>query len=80
MNARKMEKVVAEVIEKLEKLAHVELAAELRWCWGSFQGDGNPSGVVKAGILALGVLQAAREKKGKSVAKKLVDSLEAALA
>lgn len=80
MNARKMEKVVAEVIEKLEKLAHVELAAELCWCWGSFQGDGNPSGVVKAGILALGVLQAAREKKGKSVAKKLVDSLEASLA
>jgi hypothetical protein len=80
MDARKMEKVVAEVIEKLEKLEHDELAAELRWCWGSYQGDGNPSGLVKTGFLALGVLQDAREKKGKSVAKKLVESLEDALA
>lgn len=79
MDARKMEKVVVEVIEKLETLEHVELAAELRWCWGSYQGDGNPSGLVKTGLLALGVLQAAREKKGKSVAKKLVEGLEAAL-
>ena len=80
MDARKMEKVVASVIEKLEKLAHVELAAELRWCWGSYQADGNPSGLVKIGLLALGVLQATREKQSKSVAKKLVDDLEAALA
>ena len=43
MDTRKMEKVVTEVIEKLEKLEHNELAAELRWCWGSYQADGNPS-------------------------------------
>jgi hypothetical protein len=80
MDARKMEKVVTSVIEKLEQLAHVELAGELRWCWGSYQADGNPSGLVKTGFLALGVLQDAREKKGKSVAKKLVEGLEDALA
>lgn len=80
MDARKMKKVVAMVIEKLEKLEQPEIASELRWCWGSFQGDGNPSGLIKAGTSALRVLQAAREKKGKSVAKKLVEDLDAALA
>jgi hypothetical protein len=80
MDARKMEKVVTSVIEKLEKLENHELAGELRWCWGSYQADGNPSGLVKTGFLALGVLQDAREKKGKSVAKKLVEGLEDALA
>lgn len=79
MDARKMKKVVATVIEKLEKLEQAELASELRWCWGSFQADGVPSGLVKAGASALHVLQAAREKKGKSVAKKLVEDLVAAL-
>lgn len=39
MNSKKMKKVVTEVIEKLEKLSQVELAAELSWCWGSFQND-----------------------------------------
>ncbi len=80
MNSIKMEKVVALVIEKLEKLAERELAAELSWCWGSYQNDQNPSGLVAKGEAALSVFQAAREKNSKSVAKKLVDDLQAALA
>ena len=80
MNSNKMEKVVAPVIEKLEKLAERELAAELSWCWGSYQNDQNPTGLVAKGEAALSVLQAAREKNSKSVAKKLVDDLQAALA
>ncbi len=80
MNFIKMEKVVAPVIEKLEKLAERELAAELSWCWGSYQNDQNPSGLVAKGEAALDVFQAAREKNSKSVAKKLIDDLQAALA
>ena len=80
MNFIKMEKVVAPVIEKLEKLAERELAAELSWCWGSYQNDQNPSGPVAKGEAALDVFQAAREKNSKSVAKKLIDDLQAALA
>ena len=80
MNSQRMEKVVAPVIEKLEKLSQVELAAELSWCWGSYQNDQNPSGLVEKSESALGFFKAAREKNSKSVAKKLVDDLEAALA
>ncbi len=80
MNFIKMEKVVAPVIEKLEKLAERELAAELSWCWGSYQNDQNPSGLVAKGEATLDVFQAAREKNSKSVAKKLIDDLQAALA
>ena len=80
MNSNKMEKVVAPVIEKLEKLAQSELAAELSWCWGSYQSDQNPTGLVAKCEAALSVFQAAREKNSKSVAKKLVDDLQAALA
>jgi hypothetical protein len=80
MNSQRMEKVVAPVIEKLEKLSQVELAAELSWCWGSYQNDQNPSGLVEKSEAALGFFKAAREKNSKSVAKKLVDDLEAALA
>ena len=80
MNSQKMQKVVAPVIEKLEKLAHQELAAELSWCWGSYQNDQNPSGLVAKSEAALAFFQAKREQNSKSVAKKLVDDLEAALA
>ncbi len=80
MNSKKMEKVVTAVIEKLEKLSQQELAAELSWCWGSYQNDQNPSGLVVKAEAALAVFQVAREKNSKSVAKKLLDDLEAALA
>ena len=80
MNSNKMQKVVTPVIEKLEKLSQQELAAELSWCWGSYLNDQNSSGLVAKSKAALGFFQAAREKNSKSVAKKLVDDLEAALA
>jgi hypothetical protein len=80
MNSQRMEKVVTPVIEKLEKLSHVALAAELTWCWGSYLNDQNPSGLVEKSEVALGLFRAAREKNSKAVAKKLVDDLELALA
>ena len=80
MNSQRMEKVVTPVIEKLEKLSQVDLAAELSWCWGSYQNDQNPSGLVEKSEAALGLVKAAREKNSKAVAKKLVDELESALA
>ena len=80
MNSQRMEKVVTPVIEKLEKLSQVALASELSWCWGSYQNDQNPSGLVEKSEAALNLFRAAREKNSKAVAKKLVDDLEAALA
>lgn len=80
MKAKKMEKLVAEVIEKLEKLKHLDLAADLSWCWVSFQNDQNPEGVIEKSSQALFALKEAREKNAKAVAKKLIEDLEKALA
>jgi hypothetical protein len=80
MKAEKMEKLVAEVIEKLGKLKFVDLAADLSWCWVSFQNDQNPEGVIEKASQALAAFKEAREKNAKSVSKKLIEDLEKALA
>ncbi|MFN3758639.1 MAG: hypothetical protein ACK4SF_05425 [Algoriphagus aquaeductus] len=80
MNAVKMEKVVAEVIGKLEKIKQTELASELSWCWVSYQNDGNPVGVTEKAGKALEAFKVARDQNSKAVAKKLVEDLEKALA
>ena len=80
MNAVKMEKVVAEVVGKLEKIKQAELASELSWCWVSYQNDGNPVGVLEKAGLALDTFKDLREKNPKAIAKKLVEDLEKALA
>lgn len=80
MKAEKMKKLVAEVIEKLGKLKHADLAAGLSWCWVSFQNDQNPEGLIEKSSQALAALKEAREKNAKAVAKKLIDDLEKALA
>ena len=80
MNSQRIKKLVTPVIEKLEKLSQLELAAELTWCWGSYQNDHNPSGLVEKSEAALSLFRAAREKNSKAVTKKLVEDLESALA
>ncbi len=80
MNSLKMEKVVAEVVGKLEKINYPELAAELSWCWVSYRQDGNPVGVVEKAGFALSTFRELREKNSKAVSKKLVEDLEKALA
>jgi hypothetical protein len=80
MDSVKMGKVVAEVVGKLEKIKNQELAAELSWCWVSYQHDGNPVGVVEKAGLALEAFRELREKNSKSVSKKIVEDLEKALA
>lgn len=80
MNSKKLEKFIPEVIGKLEKIKETKLAAELSWCWVSFQNDQNPDGVIEKGNEALKKFKAARELNSKAVAKKLVEDLEKALA
>ncbi|MEP0712119.1 MAG: hypothetical protein ABJ333_08570 [Algoriphagus sp.] len=81
MQVEKLEKTVPEVVQKLSKLKSGEtLAAELSWCWMSFQNDQNPVGVIEKGQQALALFKEAREKNSKAVSKKLVESLEKALA
>ena len=80
MKADKMEKLVADVIEKLEKLKKAEMAAELSWCWISFKNDQVATGVIEKATLALATFKEAREKNPKAVSKKLVEDLEKALA
>lgn len=80
MNPEKMKKVVADAIDKLGKLKHADLAADLSWCWVSFENDQNPTGVIEKASQALAAFKEAREKNAKSVSKKLVEDLEKALA
>lgn len=80
MKANKMEKLVTEVVGKLEKLNQADLASELSWCWVSYKNDQNPVGVIEKSGLALAAFKSARDKNSKSVAKKLVEDLEKALA
>ena len=80
MQVDKLEKLIPEVVQKLSKLKSGEtLSEELTWCWGSFQNDNNPVGVIEKGQAALELLKEAREKNSKAVSKKLVESLEKAL-
>ena len=63
MPFEKSEKVMPELIQKLSKLKSGEtLAAELSWCWVSFQNDQNPEGVIEKGQQALALFKEAREK------------------
>lgn len=80
MNPRKLEKLIPDVIGKLEKIKESDLASELSWCWVSYQNDQNPVGVIEKANAAIAKFSAAREKNSKSVAKKLVEDLEKALA
>ncbi len=80
MNAEKVEKIISETIQKVEKLKlNDTLASELSWCWVSFKNDSNPEGLIKKGHEAVALLKEAREKNSKSVSKKLIDELEKAL-
>lgn len=79
MKAEKMKKIMADVIEKLEKLKHTDLAADLSWCWVSFQSDQNPVGVIEKASQALAAFREAREKNSKAVSKKFLEDLEKAL-
>lgn len=80
MKVEKMEKLMADVIDKLEKLKQSDLAADLSWCWVSFKNDQNPEGVIEKASQAVAAFKEAREKNSKAVAKKLVEDLEKALA
>lgn len=80
MQVEKLEKMMPEAVQKLEKVKGGEtLAAELAWCWVSFQNDQNPSGVIQKGLEAVELFKEARERNSKAVSKKLIESLESAL-
>ncbi len=80
MQVQKMEKVVGETIKKLDKLKPGDsLAAELSWCWVSFQNDNNPVGVIEKAEKALEVLKSEKEKNSRAVSKKLITDIEKAL-
>lgn len=80
MQVEKLEKTLPEAIQKLEKVKGGEtLAAELSWCWVSFQNDQNPAGVIQKGLEAVELFKVVREKNSKAVSKKLIESFEKAL-
>jgi hypothetical protein len=80
MQVEELEKMLPEAVLKLEKVKGGEtLAAELSWCWVSFQNDQNPAGVIQKGLEAVELFKEAREKNSKAVSKKLIELLEKSL-
>ncbi len=79
MQVEKMEKTVAETVQKLEKLKVETLAAELSWCWVSYKNDQNLVGVLEKGKKAVALFKEAREKNSRAVSKKLIEDLEKSL-
>lgn len=80
MQVDKLEKLIPEAIQKLEKIKGGEnLAADLSWCWVSFKNDENPEGLIEKGNQAVALFKEAREKNAKAASKKLVEGLEKAL-
>ncbi|GAA4826109.1 hypothetical protein [Algivirga pacifica] len=73
-----------EALEKLSKLnkdgVHSQIVADLQWVLGSYSFDGNPEGLYEKGLLALNELKVVKKDKPRAVAKKLLDSLDVALA
>ena len=80
-------KIVAAAEAALTKLTSLNKKGEyekqvndLTWVLGSFKNDGNPEGVFQKVSEAKEVLAKLKSKKPRSVAKKLMDQLDAALA
>jgi len=56
-----------------------QLQADIEWCLGSYNTDGNPSGLYEMVEKSIRVLSAEKEKKSKGVTSKLIADLEKAL-
>lgn len=70
-------KTAQTALDKIKSLNIEEgLVKDLEWCLGSYQYDGVPTGLVAICKEALQLLKAEKEKKPRSVPKKLIDSLE----
>ena len=69
-----------ETLKKLDIAKTAELQAKLEWCIGSYDYDKNPSGLAEFGGQALKELKKIKDKDPKKVTKKLIDSLEGAIA
>src|SRR6266496_502979 len=74
-------KVAQTILEKLTALdIEPQLQAELNWCIGSYNHDGNPVGLYEVAKKALVVLKAENSKKTKGVTARLISDIEKALA
>ena len=56
-----------------------QLQADIEWCLGSYNTDGNPSGLYEMVEKSIRVLSVEKEKKSKGVTAKLIADLEKAL-
>jgi len=56
-----------------------QLQADIEWCLGSYNTDGNPSGLYEMVEKSIRVLSTEKEKKSKGVTSKLIADLEKAL-
>ncbi|WP_209329285.1 hypothetical protein [Lunatimonas salinarum] len=78
MKTGTLEKTAEAALDKIKELKLDEgLMKDLEWCLGSYRYDGVPSGLTEKCQEALYILKEVKEKKPRSVTKKLIESLEA---
>jgi hypothetical protein len=67
-------------LEKLRELnLDASLQADLQWCLGSFQHDGNPAGLYLMAKRAVAVFTVEKANKTKGITAKLITDLEKAI-
>jgi len=65
---------------KLNNENYDELQSKLEWCIGSFAHDNNPSGLHEYGLKSLDALKKIKATEPRKVNKKVIDTLERAIA
>jgi hypothetical protein len=56
-----------------------QLQSEINWCLGSFQNDGNPTGLYQMAERALIIFKAEQAKKTKGITAKVISDIEKAI-
>jgi hypothetical protein len=67
-------------LEKLQALdTEHQLQADIAWCLGSYEYDGNPAGLYEILQRSIEIFNAHKERKTKGVTAKMISELEAVL-
>ncbi|MEJ7645373.1 MAG: hypothetical protein WKF87_12325 [Chryseolinea sp.] len=75
-----IEKATKDALTVLKSLGiDHQLQADIEWCLGSYDTDGNPSGLYEMAEKSIKVLAVEKERKSKGVTSKLIADLEKAL-
>jgi hypothetical protein len=71
--------LAAQTFKKINHNDFHEVVSKLEFCIGSYNFDGNPTGLVEYGQMALGMLKEIKKKYPRKIPVKLITALEESL-